>query len=175
MWAIKRILAMRIRFASCSLTVLSSLLLLNLPPRVFASDPQWVEVRSPHFSVFTDAGEKRGRDAAVKFEQMRAVFGTLFTKAKVNLPVPLQIIALRNTKELRQFAPLWHGKPTEVAGLFQAGTDRSFIMLDMSVDDPWTVVFHEYAHQLLNGNITGQTQPWFDEGFAEYFSTIEVE
>jgi len=123
------------------------------------SEPAWVEIRSPHFSVITDAGEKRGRDAAFHFEQMRAVFGALLIKAKVTLPTPLQIVAFRNTKELRQFAPLYNGKPTQVAGLFEGNTDRSFILLDMSVEDPWTVVFHEYAHQLLNGNTDASVQP----------------
>lgn len=143
--------------------------------RTFASEPPWVEVRSPHFSVVTDAGDKRGREVAMRFEQMRSVFETLMVKANVNIPVPLQIVAFRNTKELRQFAPLWNGKPTEVAGLFQSGADRSFIMLDMSVENPWTVVFHEYAHQLMNGILAAQTAPWFEEGFAEYFSTVEVD
>src|SRR5215469_12825406 len=149
-------------------------LIFNLIPPAYAEGPQWIEVRSPHFSVITDAGEKRGREAALRFEQMRAVFGTVMTKAKVTLPTPLQIVAFRNTKEMRQFAPLWQGKPTQVAGLFQGGTDRCFILLDMSAEDPWQVVFHEYAHQLLNGNTNLSFQPWFDEGFAEYFSTIKV-
>lgn len=111
----------------------------------------------------------------MRFEQMRSVFAALMTKANVNLPVPLQIVAFRNTKEMRQFAPIFHGKPTEVSGLFQGGEDRSFIMLDMSVDNPWSVVFHEYAHQLMNGNLTLHLDPWFEEGFAEYFSSIEVD
>lgn len=141
----------------------------------WAGETQWIEVHSPHFSVVTDAGEKRGRETAMRFEQMRAAFGTLMSKAKVNLPVPLEIVAFRNTKELRQFAPLWKGKPTEVSGLFQSGSDRSFIMLDLSVENPWSVVFHEYAHQLMEGNLATQMDPWFEEGFAEYFSSIEVD
>jgi tetratricopeptide (TPR) repeat protein len=48
-------------------------------------------------------------------------------------------------------------------------------MLDMSAENPWTVVFHEYAHQLMNGNLQDTTDPWFEEGFAEYFSSIEVD
>ncbi len=141
----------------------------------FAGEPQWMEVRSPHFSVATDAGEKRGRETVLKFEQMRAAFGAMLSKVNVNLPVPLQIVAFRNTKEFRQFVPLWHGKPTQLAGLFQSGGDRDFILLDMSVEDPWTVVFHEYAHELMNGNLQGETQPWFEEGYAEFFSTVIVE
>lgn len=144
-------------------------------PPASAAEPQWIEIQSPHFSVITDAGEKRGREAAMRFEQMRAVFSALLTKVDVNIPVPLQIVAFRNTKELRQIAPLWNGKPIELAGLFQGGEDRSFIMLDMSVDSPWIVVFHEYAHQLMNGTLAAEVDPWFEEGFAEYFSSIEVD
>src|SRR5437588_7242873 len=141
----------------------------------FAGEPQWVEVRSPNFSVMTDAGDKRGRDVALHFEQMRSVFGTLMTKGHVSLSVPLEIVAFRSTKEMRQVAPIFNGKATELAGLFQGGQDRSFIMLDMSVDNPWTVVFHEYAHQLMSGNLSAEVDPWFEEGFAEYFSSIEVD
>ncbi len=132
-------------------------------------------MRSPNFSVITDAGEKKGRDVALHFEQMRSVFGRLVARANVNLPIPLQIVAFRNTKEMRQVAPIFNGKPTELAGLFQGGEDRSFIMLDMSVENPWSVVFHEYAHHLMDGNLSFRTDPWFEEGFAEYFSSIEVD
>jgi tetratricopeptide (TPR) repeat protein len=141
----------------------------------YAESPPWIEVRSQHFSVITDAGEKRGREVVFHFEQMRAVFSELMTKANVNIPVPLQIVAFRNSKEFKQVAPLWHGKPTQLAGLFQGGEDRSFIMLDMSAENPWSVVFHEYAHQLMSGVVGRQLDPWFEEGFAEYFSTIEVD
>jgi Flp pilus assembly protein TadD len=141
----------------------------------FAGDSQWVEIRSANFSVITDAGDKRGRDVALHFEQMRSAFGTLMTKAHVNLSVPMQIVAFRSSKEIRPLAPVFNGKPTEVAGLFQGGDDRTFIMLDMSVDNPWSVVFHEYAHQLMNGNLTLHTDPWLEEGFAEYFASIEVD
>src|SRR5215813_12250107 len=131
-------------------------------PLVAKEDTQWLEVKSPNFSVVTDAGEKRGREVAMRFEQMRAVFSALMTKANVNLPVPLQIVAFRNTKEFKQFAPLWHGKPTQLAGLFQGGSDRSFILLDMSVENPYPTVFHEYGHQLMNGNLAQEADTWFE-------------
>jgi len=54
---------MRIPFAPLVLTVVSSLLIPHTVPLALAGDPQWVEIRSPHFSVVTDAGEKRGREA----------------------------------------------------------------------------------------------------------------
>lgn len=134
---------------------------------------QWVEVRSPHFSVVTDAGADRGRELALRFEQMRGVFGTLFQRGHVNLPVPLQVVAFANGRDFHGFVPLWQGKPVAVTGLFQSGEDRDFIVLDLSSGESLTAAFHEYAHLLLSGNYP-RTQPWFDEGFAEYFSTIRI-
>lgn len=52
-----------------------------------AAEPQWLEIQSPHFSVDTDAGEKRGCEVAMRFEQMRAVFSALLVKANVNIPI----------------------------------------------------------------------------------------
>ena len=156
-----------------SAVLLSALLLFAIPCRGKDKEPEWIEVHSPHFSVVSDAGDRRARDVALRFEQMYFVFGTLFSKQTVNFPVPLQIIAFRNTGELRNFVPLWKGKPIQLAGLYQGGQDRNFILLDLSVEDPYQVVFHEYGHLLLNGNYP-PTQLWFDEGFAQYFSTIQV-
>ena len=146
-----------------------------LIPTTASGDAAWVEVKSPHFSVYTDAGDKRGREVATRFEQMRVVFSELISNAKVNTPIPLQIVAFRNNKELKQVAPLWHGKPIDLAGLFIGGSDRCFILLDLSTENPWGTVFHEYAHQLMNGTISANLDPWFVEGFAEYFSSIEVD
>jgi len=42
-----------------------------------------------------------------------------------------------------------------------------------SVENPWSVVFHEYAHRLMDGNLTVRTDPWFEEGFAEFFRVLK--
>jgi len=149
----------------------SCLLLFSLAAQ--ASEPEWIEVRSEHFTVITDAGEKNGRHVTDLFEQMRTAFGVLFVRTKINQPVPLQIIAFRNTREIRQYSPLFKGKPVELAGYFQTGEDKNFIIVDMSQEANWETVFHEYAHLLLGGNFP-ETAPWFDEGFAEYLSTMKV-
>jgi len=146
------------------------------------ADQQWVEVDSSHFSVATDGGEKRARDVAQRFEQMRMAFGVIFKKLSVNT-APLQIIAFRNGKELRQFAPLYGGKPIELAGFFLgnggrggpgANEERQYIALDLSQEDSWGTVFHEYAHLLINSNFP-PSPVWFDEGFAEYCSSLKVD
>ncbi|HSM85421.1 MAG TPA: tetratricopeptide repeat protein [Candidatus Limnocylindrales bacterium] len=145
------------------------------------ADQAWVEVNSPHFSVMTDGGEKRAREVALRFEQMRMAFGVIFQKVNVTT-APLEIVAFRKSKEMKQYAPLYQGKPIEVAGFFlgdgghgrtASNQDRQYIALDLSDEDNWGTVFHEYAHLLINSNVS-TTPLWFDEGFAEYCSSLRV-
>jgi hypothetical protein len=69
----------------------------------------------------------------------------------------------------------WEGQADPTRGSFKQARTRGFIMLDVSVENSWQVVFHEYGHQLIHGNVADEVDAWFDEGFAEYFSSIEVD
>lgn len=139
-----------------------------------AAEPAWLEIHSTHFTVISDAGDKKGREVALRFEQMRAVFATLLGKDRLNLPVPLTILAFKNDKSYYQLAPLHNGQPIEAPGFFLQGDDQNFIVLNLSEDEPWRAVAHEFAHMLLNYNYPA-AQGWFDEGLAEYFSSIHVD
>lgn len=135
---------------------------------------EWTSVRSPHFVVSTDAGEKRCREVAVRFEQMRLVFEKLLSNDKLTSPVPLQILAFRNSKGFSQIAPLRNGKPDPgIVGVFQTGGDMNFIALDVSTEAGFPVVFHEYAHSVLHANFR-RLPLWFDEGVAMYYETAKT-
>jgi tetratricopeptide (TPR) repeat protein len=140
--------------------------------RIVASDRVWLEIRSPHFRVVTDAGEKRATEVANYCEQMRAAFSVLMAKATADDPAPLLIFALKNQQEVDDLVQN-RGRKLRHAGVFLPSTDQSFILLDVS-GDPWRTVFHEYAHELLHANTSAAVQTWFEEGFAEYFSTLDT-
>ncbi|HEY6939589.1 MAG TPA: hypothetical protein VI424_20680, partial [Terriglobales bacterium] len=133
----------------------------------------WNQVKSTHFVLNTDAGADRGRQVLLRFEQMRALFGQLILRSEVNVPVPLTIIAFRSSEEMQAHVPVYQGKAVDLSGFFVSRPDRDYIVLDLSAGNAWTTAFHEYAHVLLDGNYPA-TPLWFDEGFADYFSTIEV-
>lgn len=136
--------------------------------RLDASEPQWIRVDSAHFTVLTDAGEKKGHEVLVRFEQMRAVFGQLLLKSKLNMPQPLEIIALKSDGEYEKVA----ANPGR--GLFLPAEDRNYIVLNLGQDDSWRSVLHQFAHLMLDYNYPS-TQGWFDEGFAEYFSSLRLD
>ncbi len=135
------------------------------------SKPKWIRVSSDHFSVLTDADEKHGREAVVRLEQMRSVFGELLFRRKLNMSEPLEVIALKSDKEYADVAPT---QRASAPGFFIGGPDRNYIVLNLFEPDSWLAVSHEIAHYFLNYNYP-PTQPWFDEGFAEYFSAIHLE
>jgi Flp pilus assembly protein TadD len=134
----------------------------------------WTQVRSTHFVVNTDAGADRGRQLTLRFEQMRAIFGQLILRSEVNLPIPLTIIAFRTSDEMQAHVPVFQGKAVDLSGFFVGRPDRNYIVLDLSAANDSTTVVHEYAHMLLDSNYP-PTPLWFDEGFADYFSTIGVQ
>jgi len=79
-----------------------------------ANEPPWLEIHSSHFTVITDAGDKKGREIALRFEQMRAVFATLLSRDRLHQSRPLTILALKSDKAYYQAAPLRQGQPIDV-------------------------------------------------------------
>jgi tetratricopeptide (TPR) repeat protein len=153
-------------------TMLAAILLAASAPA--AEPPPWLEIHSTHFTVITDAGEKKGREVALRFEQMRAVFGSLLMKDRLNDSLPLTILACRNDKTYYQSAPLRQGQPIDVPGFFVPGDDQNFFVLNLFEEESWRAIAHAFAHLMLNYNYP-PVQGWFDEGIAEYFSSIRLD
>jgi tetratricopeptide (TPR) repeat protein len=142
------------------------------PSPAFASDePKWHEVHTAHFYVLTDAGEKRGREVALRMEQMRTLFGQVLLRNKLKMSVPITVIALKSDKYFGLIAPT---KQNMEKGFYLPGSDRIYIVLNLFEQDPWRAVSHSLAHYYMNYNYP-PTQGWFDEGFAEYFGSLRVD
>jgi tetratricopeptide (TPR) repeat protein len=153
---------------------LSLLTALYLPSPVCAAEPHWIRVASSHFLILTDGDEKQGREVAVRFEQMRGVFAQLLARSRVNLPLPIDIIALKTDEEYANAAPSPQGKPIFEAAFAIPGQDREFFVLDLAEADNWRAISREFGRMLLNYNYP-PTQAWFDDGFAEYFASLHLD
>jgi len=160
-------ISLRVFLAGCAVLCLS----LSSPA---AEQSPWLEIHSTHFTVITDAGEKKGKEVALRFEQMRAVFKDLLMKDHLNDSVPLTILAFKNDKTYYQSAPLRQGQPIGLPGFFVPGEDQNFIVLNLFEEESWRAVAHDFAHLLLNYNYP-PVAGWFDEGLAEYFGSIRLD
>src|SRR5215471_5864341 len=160
-------------FTKLTLLLCTILPALILCPVSRSAEPPWLELHSPHYTVITDAGEKRGREVALRFEQMRSVFAGLLGKDHLTEARPLTILALKNDKAYYQAAPLRQGQPIAAPGFLLTSADQDFVVLNLFEDDSYRAVAHDFALRLLNFNYPA-AQGWFDEGLAEYFSSIRI-
>lgn len=161
-------------------TIIVFLLFLILPAPIGARDlstapakDTWLKVRSKHFTLIGNAGEKEIRTVGAKLEQFREAFSRLFTPSGPNSSVPITVIVFKNDSTYRPFKPLYQGRPSDVSGYFQSSDDAAYITLSVSWRDtnPYAVIFHEYVHAMTGGT---SLPAWLSEGIAEYYSTFEV-
>ena len=137
----------------------------------------WVEVRTPHFVVASDGGEKTARRVADQFEQVRRVFQATMPDAHLDTGIPIQILAARDGKS---FATLFseypydkrHEQPT---GFFLTGSERNYIALRTNVSGqiPYEDIYHDFARLVLKLSYHG-LPPWLEEGYANVYGGMTL-
>ncbi|HEU0107724.1 MAG TPA: hypothetical protein VFT38_16205 [Vicinamibacteria bacterium] len=140
-----------------------------LAPSARAGD--WVRVRSAHFEVLSDAAPERARAVAAGLERFRRVLAAVLGRAPQSADPPTVVIAFRDQDSFAPFRPVYRGRPQDVEGYFQAGSDRDYIAASLGSDgqEASETLFHEYAHVVLNRTLSAQPL-WLSEGLAEVFS-----
>lgn len=142
-----------------------------------AHNDTWVEVRSPNFTVISNAGEKEARKVADQFEQIREVFQNAFPKLRVDLGKPVIIFAVKNEDSMKALLPaFWEAKGhVHPGGLYQPVEEKHFVVVRTNIEgaNPYEVVYHEYTHALMNINFRGLPL-WLNEGIAEFFGNSTI-
>jgi Tfp pilus assembly protein PilF len=142
-----------------------------------AHNDTWVEVRSPDFTVISNAGEKEARKIADQFEQIREVFQNAFQKMRVDLGKPVIIFALKNEDSMKSMLPaFWEVKGhMHPGGVYQPAEEKHFVVVrtDLEGPNPYEIVYHEYTHALMNINFRDMPL-WLNEGIAEFFGNSAI-
>ena len=137
----------------------------------------WIEIRSPHFTVITNSNEKQGRRVADQFERMRSVFHVAFPKLQIDPGSPLIVLAIRDEKDFKALEPaayLAKGS-LKLGGLFLRAPDKNYVLmrLDAEGEHPYSVVYHEYTHLLMSK--AAEWMPlWLNEGLAEFYQNTDI-
>jgi Flp pilus assembly protein TadD len=138
----------------------------------------WLEVRSAHFVVSTNAGEKEARRIADQFEQIRTLFHSAFPTLRVDPAQPVLILAAKNENTMKMLLPEdWEVKGhVHPAGLYQQGEDKHYVILqlDSGGTNPFHALYHEYTHALMHLNFSGLPL-WLDEGIAEFYGNSKLD
>jgi tetratricopeptide (TPR) repeat protein len=162
------------RFLSAAACLVFAPLLLLLCAS--AEGRSWTSVQSENFVVVSDAGAAEARNAAVRLEELRAIFSRLQAQDGFDVSIPVTVMLFQNEGDYEFFKPVYGGDlRRDVAGYFQYSPDVNYIALSLSGSghDPLTVLFHEYIHALVRNNYAG-APIWFNEGLAQYYSEFEL-
>ena len=127
---------------------------------------QWTKVTTPHFELFTTAGEKKGREAILYFEQVRSFFMQA-SPSKSAPEFPVRIVAFRGEKQYQPY------RINEFAfAYYTQSRDRDYIVMQDIVSEHYPVAIHEYMHLLVKHS--GLKMPiWLNEGWADLNSTLK--
>ncbi len=140
----------------------------------------WVEVRSPHFTVLSNAGEHEGRLTAQQFEEIRAMFAQRYPKLRVDWGKPTVIFALKNEDSLKLFLPGYgqDQNAMRLSGLYRLAYDKNYALVRTDVRGigpfPYHALYHEYTHAYFRLNYRGLPL-WLNEGIAEFYGNTKIE
>jgi tetratricopeptide (TPR) repeat protein len=143
-----------------------------------AATEQWVEIRSAHFTVLTDAGEKQGRHVTDQFERMRWVFQKLWPKANIDPAEPIVVIAAKNEKVFDTMEPAAYLAKGQIklGGYYMHTQDKNYILLQLGAEyeHPFASVYHEYTHMKFAAD--AEWMPlWLNEGVAEFMQNTDIQ
>jgi Flp pilus assembly protein TadD len=138
--------------------LLAPLLLLALTSISVAQ--QWFSVKTDHLISYSDGTDRGARDAALRGEQLIAVFGEIFHHKQVTFATPLRVRVIHAAGALNSVQ--------ENAGLVRTPA-ANFVIVDLSQPDSWTQLARAIAAVTLEDNYP-RAQPWFDSGIASYLA-----
>jgi tetratricopeptide (TPR) repeat protein len=135
----------------------------------------WVEVRTAHFIVASDGGEKTARRIAEEFESLLRVFQSTMPNSRVSTGIPVRILAARNGESFARVAPEFpydkrHEQPP---GLMVSGVEKTYIGIRANASGrfPFIDIFQNYARQVMKLSYRN-LPPWLEEGYSTVYGNV---
>src|SRR5262249_47486375 len=147
--------------------------------RVSSAADAWLEIKSPNFTVVSNAGEKKARNVAWQFEQVRGAIEKGWPWARVKLDRPIVVLAVKDEASMKAIAPLyWEpGHAIHPASVFTASGDRYLIALraDVEAEDregvnPYSQSYWSYSSVVIEASFSHGLPFWFTRGLSAVLS-----
>ena len=159
-------------------------LAITLATPIEAADPTWIEIRSNHFTVISDGGQRSTRDILQQCEQVRSAIHTMWPWANIDLDRPILVLAVKNEDGMKALLPqAWEQKDAvRPASILVTGPDRHYIALraDIQPNDregtvnPYNSAYWSYASLILRSGLKADLPIWLTIGIADIMSNINV-
>jgi tetratricopeptide (TPR) repeat protein len=151
--------------------------------RAESADDPWLEMKSAHFQVVSNAGEGTTRNLTWQLEQIRSVIAALWPWARVDLSRPLGVIAVKDENSMRALAPkYWEDKgDLHPASVSVGGADRPYLAIradlrgdDLNTLNPHINAYYSFASLVLQASMARDLPVWLSRGLAGVVSNTVV-
>ncbi len=119
---------------------------------------QWFSVQTDHLVSYSDGSDRGAREAALRGEQIIAVFGQVFHHKDMTLSTPLRVRAIHvanaSGKDVLVRTPM-----------------ANIVTVDLSQPDSWEPAAKAITTLTLEDNYP-RAQPWFDSGITSYLGGV---
>lgn len=138
----------------------------------------WVEIRTAHFIVASDGGEKMARRYGDEFESLVRVFQATMPNARVSTGIPIRILVARDGPSFARMAPEFPFDKRSVRqqppGLIFFGSEKTYIGIranGASGHFPRAEIYQNYARQVLRLSYRN-LPPWLEEGYSTVYGSL---
>ena len=155
--------------------ILAGLLWIGFSTSAVAAEIDWLRLQTPEFSVISQLDERKTRRWAGEFDQFVSALFSLYAIERKGLP-PLTIVLFDRAKNFAAYRPRTEsGQAKKIVGVFGRQANWSVMGTPATNQSRETrrVLNHEAVHWFFSAS--GVELPlWFNEGYAEVLSTIEI-
>jgi tetratricopeptide (TPR) repeat protein len=137
----------------------------------------WVEVRTAHFIVASDGGEKTARRYADQFESLLRVFQSTMPNARVSTGIPVRILVARDGQSFARMAPEFpfdkKRDREQPPGLIFFGPEKTYIGIRGNAPGrfPLTEIYQNYSREIQKQSYHN-LPPWLEEGYSTVYGSI---
>lgn len=146
--------------------------------RTWAGSPspagKWLRICSPHFTVFSNASERKTRRMVEDLERLAQTMLHILPGTKTAPSQENIFFVFRSGSDFEDYLPVRFDKQL-VAGFHMDSAEGSFSAANAKAwDDYRHTLYHEYLHEFLRRNYR-PLPAWLNEGMPEYFSTFRFD
>jgi tetratricopeptide (TPR) repeat protein len=137
----------------------------------------WVEIRTAHFIVASDGGEKTARRYADQFESLLRVFQSTMPNARLTTGIPVRILVARDGQSFARMAPEFpfdkKRDREQPPGLIFFGPEKTYIGIRGNAPGrfPLTEIFQNYSREIQKQSYHN-LPPWLEEGYSAVYGSI---
>lgn len=141
----------------------------------------WVEVKSKHFTVVSNAGESTARRTSADFEQVRAAYERMWPGVRLS-DRPVVVVALKDEGSIKRWVPGHYARKDafELGSYSAYGAERAFLLLRTDARPahkdvtPNYSLYRSYLGLLMSSSFERRLPVWLSNGFQGVFANTHV-